>query len=110
MVNESSNTPFFNHFYPLANKQSGINIKNARNQTNDATGYRTIKSSARIGETFIKNFIYIGPDLAKEIPHTDISPESFLEQATNHKQSVCQLLSKLNKKNAMGLDKIPTIL
>ena len=41
-------------------------------------GDSTVKSPTLIAESFKEYFGNLGPDLAKEIPQTDIGPKSFL--------------------------------
>jgi len=65
-------------------------------------------------EAFNNCFTTIGPDLAREIPKTNAKPESYHHPTDKvfslkapNVTTVCKLLSKINKRNTMGLDKIP---
>lgn len=67
-----------------------------------------------MAEAFNIFFTTIGPDLAREIPKTNAKPDYY--HHPTHKvfslkapniTTVCKLLSKINERNATGLDKIP---
>ena len=76
---------------------------------------RTINSTPEIAEAFNLHFTNVGPNLALEIPATNIVPEAYVTptdkvfslQNTNVNK-VCKLLKKLDAKKATALDKIPS--
>ena len=75
---------------------------------------RTINSTPEIAEAFNLHFTNVGPNLASEIPSTNIVPEAYVTptdkvfslQNTNVNK-VYKLLKKLDAKKATALDKIP---
>ena len=67
-----------------------------------------------MAEAFNHYFTNIGPNLASEIPPTNIKPECYLKPTDKtftlkapNVSTVCKLLSQINEKKAAGLDKIP---
>ena len=73
-----------------------------------------IKSTPEMAEAFNKFFTTIGPNLACEIPPTNVEPETYLQPTdkvfslkASNVLTVCKLLSDINERKATGLDKIP---
>ena len=79
-----------------------------RNITEIKTDNKTMNSAPEIAEVFNDFFTSIGPNLASKLSPSNINPESYLQPTkTAFSLSVCELLSQLDEKKAMGLDEVP---
>ena len=77
-------------------------------------GGQSITSASEIAEVFNTHFTNIGERLASEIPKVDKEPESFINPTDKtfsfrkiQEKEVFELINKLDKTKATGLDKIP---
>ena len=75
---------------------------------------KTMKSALEKAEAFNIFFTTIGPNLACEIPPTNVEPESYLQPTDKvfslkppNVLTVCKLLSDINERKATGLTKFP---
>ena len=85
-----------------------------RNITKIKTDNQAINSASEIAETFNNFFTSIGPNLTSKLSPSNIDPKSYLQPTKTAFSSralsvttVCELLSQLDEKKAMGLDGVP---
>ena len=100
--------------WKLINELSSRKSCTNRNITEMKTDNETINSAPEIAEAFNNFFTSIGPNLASKLSPSDIDPESYLQPAKTafslralSVTTVCELLSQLDEKKAMGLDGVP---
>ena len=100
--------------WKLINELSSRKSCTNRNITEIKTDNETINSAPEIAEAFNNFFTSIGPNLASKLSPSDIDPESYLQPAKTafslralSVTTVCELLSQLDEKKAMGLDGVP---
>ena len=100
--------------WKLINELSSRKSCTNRNITEIKTDNETINSAPEIAEAFNNFFTSIGPNLASKLSPSNIDPESYLQPTRTafslralSVTTVCELLSQLDEKKAMGLDGVP---